>query len=221
MKSLCKLAWALALVLLAAGCETRPSRSYMLGDVLEEVDFSRLSDWERYVHPDQRVDFQIDDGSYRVRADHGGFMWTLNTRAHDDVVIQADSVQLSEDPDNAYGLMCRASGSANGDGYYFFISGDGMYTIRRGAGRQVSALIPWTRSAAIQQGRAINRIRIVCVEDYLALYVNGAFVAETFDSLYRRGYAGITAAAAPEGDLDVIFDDLILWRGDLVAVESS
>jgi hypothetical protein len=211
----------LALMALAAGCETRPSRSYMLGEVQAEIDFSRVSDWERYVNPDQRVNFQVDDATYRVRADHGGFMWTLNTLEHDDVVIQADSAQLSDDPDNAYGLMCRASGSANGDGYYFFISGDGMYTIRRGAGRQVGALIPWTRSPAIQQGRGLNRIRIVCVDDYLALYVNGAFVAETFDSLYRRGYAGLTAAAAPEGDLDVTFDDLIIWRGELVAVESS
>ena len=69
---------------------------------------------------------------------------------------------------------------------------------------------PWTRTDAIQQGRGINRIRIVCVDDYLALYVNGQFVAEARDSLFASGYAGLTAAVPEGGEVDVRFDDLVI-----------
>ena len=78
------------------------------------------------------------------------------------------------------------------------------------------ALSCWTYSDAIQQGRSINRIRAVCVGDYLALYVNGQFVAEICDSYFNRGYAGLTAAVPEGGEVDVTFDDLTITSASLV-----
>jgi hypothetical protein len=112
--------------------------------------------------------------------------------------------------------MCRAAPANNGDGYYFMISGDGMYTLRRGSQDQVGALIEWTYSDAIQQHTSINRIRSVCIDDYLALYINGQFVAETHDSYFIRGYTGLTAAVPEGGEVDVTFDQLKIWSAELV-----
>lgn len=180
-----------------------------------EEDFSRSFAWENYADPAIQVDFRVEDGVYRAQAAEGGFMWALNAQIHTDVVIQVDTQQISEGGVNAYGVMCRASPTNNGDGYYFMISGDGMYTLRRGATDRVGALIPWTHTNAIQQGRSINRLRIVCIDDYLALYVNGKFVAETRDTYFSRGYTGLTAAVPEGGDVDVTFDDMIIWSGEL------
>ena len=152
---------------------------------------------------------------YRARASDGGFIWALNAQMHSDVVIQVDTQQISEYANNAYGVMCRAAPANNGDGYYFMIGGDGAYTIRRGSLDRINALIEWSYTDAIQQGRSINRIRAVCIGDYLALYVNGQFVAEIRDSYFNRGYAGLTAAVPEGGEVDVTFDDLTITAASL------
>ncbi len=197
--------------LISCAAHAAPTETVALGEVLSEVDFSHSYDWEQYSNEEQHVDFHIEDGAYRAHAWDHGFIWTLNSEAHTNVVIQADTRQLSTYANNAYGLMCRASPTNNGDGYYFFISGDGNYTIRRGATDMIRGLIKWEPEGVIQQGQAINRIRIVCIDDYLALYVNGEFVAETRDERYQRGFAGISAAVPEGGDVDVLFDDLTIW----------
>jgi hypothetical protein len=211
-----RLALLLALLPFAvAACQARPAETVEIGDVLQTVGFDQDYEWESYVNPAQGVEFRLDGGAYRARAWDGGFTWTLNAETHTDAVIQADVEQLSEYADNAFGLMCRASPRNDGSGYFFFISGDGHYTLRRGAAEEVLPIIQWTPTDAIQQGKSINRIRIVCVEDYLALYVNGEFVAEARDDLYRSGYAGLTAAVPEGGEVDVRFDDVVIRAATL------
>jgi hypothetical protein len=200
------------LAVIIAACQANPSQRLVIGEVLTEADFSESYDWENYTNLDQHVDFRIEDGVYRARAWDDGFMWVLNVELHTDVVIQVDTLQYSDYRNNAYGVVCRAAPGNNGDGYYFMISADGMYTIRRGATDEVKPLIPWTGSGAIHQDKGVNRIRAVCIGDYLALYVNGQFVAETYDDRYQRGNAGLTAAVPEGGDVDVAFDDLTIWE---------
>ncbi|MBK8029721.1 MAG: hypothetical protein IPK17_09460 [Chloroflexi bacterium] len=115
----------------------------------------------------------------------------LNAERHTDVVIEVETTQLSDDRNNAYGVLCRASTSNDGDGYYFLISGDGYFSIRRGATERVDGLIDWTQTNVVNQDRGINRIRAVCIGDYLALQVNGQFIADTHDTRYAEGYAGL------------------------------
>lgn len=210
-----------SLIFLTAACGSTATQRYILGEKLLEVDFSQSFDWERYVNPNQNVEFQVVDGAYQAHAWDGGFTWTLHPTQTDDVVIEANVIQYSEYRDNAYGLMCRAKPEASGDGYFFMISADGMYTIRRGIQREVGALIPWTRSGAIQQDKGVNRIRVVCIGDYLALYVNGQFVAETRDDRYQRGSVGITAAVPEGGEVDVRFDNLEAWAASFEASNGS
>jgi hypothetical protein len=202
---------ALALLIAASGCAPQPSAGYQRGELLSQVDFDQPFEWEEYVHPDLGVDFRIEDGAYRARARDGAFMWTLDTLMHTDVVIEVNTLVYSTYRDNAYGVMCRASAENNSDGYYFFISSDGHYTIRRGFNGTIQPLIEWTASAAIAQDTAPNSLRAVCLGDRLALYVNGEFVGEVRDRLYTRGNAGIAAGVPAGGDVDVAFDNLRIW----------
>jgi hypothetical protein len=198
---------ALALVALTA-CAASPSQNYSNGDVLLTETFDQKEAWETY--QDGAINFAVEDGVYRARAGDGGFIWGLNAQNHSNVVIEVTAQQLSTFEDNAYGVMCRADVSNDGDGYYFVVSGDGFYSIRRGEGDDVSEIVDWARSDAINKGTGTNTIRAVCDGDYLALYVNGTFLAEARDTTYTEGYAGIAVAAAPGGSVDISFDNLTI-----------
>ncbi len=206
----------LLVLVLVAGCSSTPTERYALGDVVQQVDFSQSFMWQQYVHPEQNVDFSIADGVYRAKAWDGGFMWAIQPPAYTDTVIEVEATQLSEYRNNAYGVMCRGNPTDNSNGYYFLISGDGEFTIRRGAVDEVDALIPWTTTSAVRQDKGINRIRAVCIDDYLALYVNEQFVAETHDDYFNRGYTGLSTAVVKGGDADIAFDDLTVWAASLL-----
>jgi hypothetical protein len=96
----------------------------------------------------------------------------------------------------------------NGDGYLFLIEGSGRFAIMRSRGRSVTPLVNWTSSSAIQTGPAENRIRAVCMGDYLAMYVNGTFVGDATDDTYTVGQVGLVGAAASRLGLQVDFDNL-------------
>ncbi len=96
----------------------------------------------------------------------------------------------------------------NGDGYLFLVRGDGSYAIMRARGRDVQVLVNWATSGAINQGPVQNHIRAVCVNDYLAMYVNDQFVADAIDDTYTRGQIGLAAAAVDRLGVQVEFDNL-------------
>src|SRR5262249_42925029 len=96
----------------------------------------------------------------------------------------------------------------NGDGYLFLVEGSGRFAIMRSRGRSITPLVNWTPSTAIQTGPAENRIRAVCVGDYLAMYVNGTFVGDATDDTYTIGQVGLVGAAASRLGLQVDFDNL-------------
>ncbi len=205
---------ALTLTVLAgsclAACAPAPlPETYTLGALLLEEDFSQGYGWKTY--DAAGVYLNVEDGVYRGEAAGGAYVWGINAEAHTDAVLEVDAELLSAGSGNGYGLVCRANTGNNGDGYYFLIGGDGTYTIRRGRGDAVEDLVAWERHSAIRQGQAQNRLRAVCVGDYLAFYVNGEFVAQTRDDRYQRGFAG-AAFVAPRGEsIQVEFDNLRVW----------
>ncbi|RMG89348.1 MAG: hypothetical protein D6712_01870, partial [Chloroflexi bacterium] len=58
-----------------------------------------------------------------------------------------------------------------------------------------------------------NQIRVVCLDDYLALYVNDTFITEVHDQFFQQGVVGLGVVTTSESDvLEVSFDDLRLWQ---------
>ena len=99
---------------------------------------------------------------------------------------------------------------ANGDGYLFLIRGEGTYAIMRARGRNITPLVNWTQSGVIHQGPGSNQMRAVCMGDYLALYVNGEFLADTTDDTYTSGQVGLAASASNRLGVQVNFDNLVV-----------
>jgi hypothetical protein len=201
------------LLFILVGCSSPPEP--IVGAALLNEQFDDPKAWE--VYNDDTSDLQTADGAYRITTGDQGYIWGLNEQSHQDVVIDVDTSQLSAFEDNAYGVMCRADTSNNGDGYYFLISGDGMVSIRKGEGDDVSPLVDWESDSSVNEGASSNSLRAVCIGDYLALYVNGEFATSANDATYTSGYAGFAAAAADGGDIAVTFDNLIISEASLPA----
>ncbi len=198
------------------GCSS-PSAEYSLGDAILIESFSKPKSWEYYDDTDAGTRLEVLDGAYQIQTGSGGYIWGLNEQNHSNVVLEVTTNQLSEFENNAYGVICRADESNNGDGYYFLISGDGFYAIAEGEGDDVNLIVEWTTSSTINKGTDQNTIRAVCIDDYLALYVNDKFVVDARDSSFTAGYAGFVGTANDGGDITVAFDDLTIWEASLVS----
>lgn len=180
-------------------------------NLLSLETFSHQDNWEAYSSPNG-VELGVENGVYRMSSLNQGYVWGLNKDEHTNVVLQVDATPLSPDTSNAFGVMCRADKSDNGDGYYFMINGGGYYSISVGVGKDIKPLAAWKASDAIHAGIDRNSIRAVCLDDLLALYVNDKLLIETHDQTYQSGYAGLAVAAASNGGSDVAFDNLATYK---------
>lgn len=209
---------SLSSALLLAGCSStteQASLEIVVNTVLSEEHFDNMDTtaWPSYSLGG--VVFGVVDGQYAAIASGSGYIWELNRRTHQDVAIDVSIEQLSPAPENIYGVICRAHPSLNGMGYYFLLDGQGQFGIRKGDGERITVLVPWTKNDAIKQGTS-NQIRAVCVQDYLALYINDTFMAEVRDSHFSEGWAGFAINAGADLQIAVTFDDLIIHEAELI-----
>jgi hypothetical protein len=199
-----------AILILLAGCQAGPSRTVTTGAVLFEDDFSKPFNWDNRVQGS--VQIGVKNGVYEMHSDVIQYVRGFNNQVNGDTVIQVEARQLSTHEQNAYGIVCRASPANVANGYYFLIAGNGFYSIRRGEDNSVDPLVDWALSGAINRGTGRNVIKAICADDYLALYVNYQFVAEARDPSFKTGFTGLAVATSSEGEVLVIFDNLVIWE---------
>jgi hypothetical protein len=210
----------LALVLFLVACDTpQASREIVPGAVLLQQSFADdernapdYPTWDEYILT-RDVTLGIIDQQYTMTSTGGGYIWGLNDQTHSDVIIEVTAEPLNSNPTLIYGVMCRAHPLSNNMGYYFLLRGDGAIGIRRGDGERVPPLVNWTMHNAVRTTGA-NTIRAVCAGDYLAMYVNGTFVAETTYDWLSEGYAGFAINGQAGVPVGASFDDLTIWQAD-------
>lgn len=184
--------------------------------VLEE-DFSDEDAWEFYEDDRSSAQVDEDDEVYLIEVEYDDepiFIWGQDSRIFGDTVIQIETDQLSREENNGYGVMCRTDPSNNGLGYRFYLSGNGYATIIARLDGDIEILYEWTRhDDIINTGRDDNELVVVCVEEYLALYVNGELIAEVEDDTYDEGVIALAASIFEEDeDTEIAFDDLLVWE---------
>jgi len=258
---------ASAAVLILAACNSGggPVRNFTVGDQLTSIDFSQPRTFEEGAYPDANL--RIASGVYRISAPAGDneLWWGQWGATYDNVVIDVDVNQISQRNENAYGIMCRVSGTvgqeveidpsmledesvaldaldgataeaeatdepeataeavsgtalgaggeeivAGGDGYLFLIQGNGQYAIMRSRGRDVVPLVNWATSSAITVGPGQNHLRAVCLDDYVAFYINDQYVAGATDNTFQQGQVGLAASGANTLGVEVEFDNLVV-----------
>jgi hypothetical protein len=216
MISIRKVIHVLLLSFLLAGCSSlKSSITLTEGNILLEEDFTdeSVSSFPSYALGEDII-FGVADGAYNAIVTGGGYVWTLNNQTHDDVIIEVTMNKVSPNVEDTYGIICRAHSTNNGMGYYFLLDGAGRFGIRKGDGERIHVLVPWTESDTIRRGQGENTLRAVCVEDYLALYINGTFVAETRDSQYVEGLLGFVLTTTQER-VAIVYDDLTIREASI------
>jgi len=175
---------------------------------LFQDDFENIaSGWEIGNYETGSVGYK--GGTYFVIAQKSGStMWGVANRSFDNLVIEVEAAQIASGPDsnNDYGVVCREQG--NGDGYFFLVSGDGLYAILKAKEGDFQPLVDWAQSNAIQQRNAINRMRAVCDGSTLEMFVNGQRLATAEDSTYTKGDIAFTATTYEDQPTQVHFDNL-------------
>lgn len=220
-----KIFWMMLLLalLLASACLPRrvpggTAPEIELGERVISSTFDNGVGWQTINDPD--VYFQIEDGVYRtIFSLPGRFGIGLHNDSYRDTVIEAKFAFTSAYNNAMVGVMCRADPLQNGYGYYFLVSGDGAFSIRRGDREGVLALVPWQNGAALNPNGQRNTLRAVCVNDSLALYINGAYMGSAQDDDFREGHTGLVVGLpvdASENGADAIvsveFDDVQVWQ---------
>ena len=190
----------------------KPRTGFRFLELLAKDEFDSGEHWRQY---GDGADFFLGVRAGRYHIDFRGrqYVWSQRDGDFDDIVIEAEATQVSGYDHSAYGLACRLDPGNRGRGYFFLISGDGYASIRWSDGRSLEPIVSAAPSHHIKRGAARNRLRAVCVEDYLALWVNGEFVTDARDRRAARGAVGLAGVMNYEGKrLSVEFDDLKISR---------
>jgi len=213
----------LALALLAACTSIQemiarkpaPDVGFRYIELLVEDGFEAGDQWRNYEDGDDLF-LGAKSGLYRIDFKGRRYAWSQREGDYADVVIEADAAQISDYDHNAYGLACRLDPANSGRGYFFLISGDGYASIRWSNGRSLEPIVSAAPSAHIRRGQSSNRVRIVCIDDYLALWVNGEFVADARDGRATQGAVALAGVMNYAGKrLTVEFDNVKVWRAAL------
>jgi len=187
------------------------------GNALLTDDFNvQSTEFETYT--DENGTVETRDGAYVVRAISDLWHWGKSTSEFDNIVADFDVTMISGPSNNnaGFGLVCRLTerDDTSVDGYMLAISGDGYYTIRSVTASNMSPLVDWTYSDAINQGNTLNHVRATCNGSDLMLEVNGQLVAEA-NTIAGGATSGALAFSAisfedAEKIAEVNFDNLVV-----------
>lgn len=210
----------LAIILVACGGDD-PEISEDDIDVDESVsftiDFDGEDSFETGTFGDEG-ELAVNNGEYLVTSNNptgNSYLWGDSLGGNypelKNVMIEVDAHATAGSDDNWYGVLCRVD--EQGSGYAFLLSSDGFWGIARTDGSSLFFLENWAQSDAINQGEETNEIRAFCLNNYLALYVNGEFVGDhdhdegnrQFD---RVGGVGVFAGGTEDETITVAFDNL-------------
>jgi hypothetical protein len=177
--------------------------------VVEET-FAEGSDWRDV--ESENGSARLVDGQYEMKATIPNWSWWLYRPITGDdlagMVIEADIDHTSSGYNNI-SLICRAGQT---EGYFFDVHSIGLYSIRQFSDGEMTSIMPRKASPVINRDAASNHLMAVCVEDYLALYINGQLVAEAYDNSIEAGMMGIAISTSETSQEAVaLFDNLRIW----------
>lgn len=215
----------IATALLVVACGS-PSAEHSEDDIAVAEDvltiaFEDPTTFETGQHNEGASSLAIEEGVYTIShtAQNTSYIWG---QGGDDVAanvqIEATASATGEPTNNLYGVMCRVD--EGGAGYAFLVSNDGFGAIARTDGRSLTFLFDWHENSAINES-GDNTLRAICIDDYLALYVNDEFIGDASDDRFvEAGQIGLLAGifvteAGASGNVEATFDDLTVAEASL------
>ncbi len=199
------LAFGCALPTIAAPIGKAPS-----GTILYKDDFSSpISGWDHTKYAEGIMDYY--GGGYRMLVNALDLnFWSTAHKDFTDVRVEVDAGKLGGPDENRIGLICRFDGR---NYYFFIISSDGYYGLGLFDGGQAKLLgqSQMQASASINQGMAVNHLRLDCQADALTAYVNGFRLTHAQDITLKHGDVGLLAGTFKQPGADIVFDNFVVF----------
>ena len=156
--------------------------------------------------------YECTDGEFRAWIDNDqasyDFVTAPTSEAYGDVRIEVDARIVSAVPYGGAVVVCRGSQAA-GDFYAFTLSSDGSVDISDYLdGEEQIAHFDTLPEGTVKSDW--NHLRVDCVGNHLAFYVNGVLGVERDIDEFARGEVGLGAGGASEGMTEVRFDNLMV-----------
>ena len=159
----------------------------------EDFNDGVANDWVN----DESGRWSVTGGNYKMTGT-GANSWagSLYNAPYCDFVYQAKVKRTSGPLTQSMGLFLRADNPNPyaGNGYGFYITADGYYSLWKYTSGSPSSLIPSTSSSAINTGLGNwNILKVVTLGSKISVYVNGTLLGSVNDSLYLSGKVGVGA----------------------------
>lgn len=191
----------------------------VIGETMYQLSFDDAESFETAIYDSGAL--QVQDGTYliRLQTDNAGYLWgstlwgdaSLAYPLLKNVVVEVDArLSESDTRDNWFGILCRVDRKQHG--YAFLVSSDGFWQIARAETLadelNLQPLTEWQQSPHIDIEAEHLQLQAYCIDDYLALYVDGVFVGDHRDNRYN--YAGGVGllGGSDQGIFEIRFDDL-------------
>jgi hypothetical protein len=176
--------------------------------------FSSGANWALY--EDDHVSFEVDDGQLVMTAFNPDFWegWMLSWPVISDFYLEMIATPQKCAGSDRYGMMARAQ-KDDGEylGYFFGLTCDGRYSLRRWAGSSFVTMVDWTESDYIRQGsNQGNRLGLMADGKKLSLYANGMLLKEISDDNHLSGKFGVSVGSVKTPDFTVLVDEVAYWE---------
>jgi hypothetical protein len=142
-----------------------------------------------------------------------GTNWWLTYLAFQDAFLEAKFDIGTCSDDDQYGLVFRAPDYASGNAYYFLVTCDGRYDLRRWTSNGTTMLLGMPSSEKINAGSDQTNLLGVWIKGAtIRLYVNNTMIQEiNDDSLPNSGHFGLFLNARKTPGLTIYLDEISYW----------
>jgi len=201
---------------LAVGCqqEPEPSPSPEDGILFQDNFVDNSNNWR------VDADSYIGDGAYHrvIHVEEGhqvtsvSLKWPPAAPNFPDFGYEAEVTKMRGDDGMPHGLAFLCQTQKPTKEFYFMICGEGAYIFSRAEGDNITHIIPWTDSPYIEKGNASNKLKVVCHNSIIELYVNDHFL-ETVSGEFPSdiGDNGIGLVIMCSDDTHIAFDNIKMW----------
>lgn len=152
-----------------------------------------------------------DSGGYKIQVNAPDQQITANPGKHfTDVAIEFEATQLAGPEDAYFGALCRYQDDKSY--YYLIIGADGYYSIGKMVNGENVPLSEGESSPYILRGQSQNSLRAECTSNILALYANGALLAQIIDTDYASGDVGLLAGTLSTPGVEIRFTNFYVTQ---------
>lgn len=177
------------------------------GSIIYQDDFSNTQgDWAwedsegRVAYISGELHMQVSQPEF--------FIWSVSGQSFSDVIVDVDARIITAAGDGDFGLICHYQDNDNF--YGLEISEDGYYAVWKMVNGELIALVDWQYSSLIVNNSSSFHLSATCVDNTLALQVNGEVLVDIKDNTLTGGDAGLVVGTWEKFPLTVSFDNLVI-----------